>query len=87
MNEITIEIARSEMDNPTQPYLWYDDRGSDPGWVLRYSLSDRIGQRNLDEPLDSDLPEDAEDGELLALAETTARFVGILDEEIGNASL
>lgn len=60
-----IMIARYETDRREEPYLYYDDCGDNPGWVLRYSLSEDLGQRHLDEPVDVD-EEDACDDELLA---------------------
>jgi hypothetical protein len=67
--------ARYETDRE-EPYVWYDDRGYNPGWVLRYSLSDKLGQRHLNEPLPIDEYE-ASDDELIHAAGVALEYVGL----------
>lgn len=55
-----IAVSRHATDSPAEPYVWYDDRGDEPGWVLRYSLSPDVGRCHLDEPLEADALEDAD---------------------------
>ncbi len=49
--------------------LWWDDRGDCPGWVLRYHLGEEVGQRHLDEPLDSEDEDTARRDALLWLGQ------------------
>ena len=72
----TIAVVRDSYSRPAEPYVYYDDQHDEPGWVLRYSLSDECGQCHLDEPLDVE-DVDAPDETLLVAARAALRYVGV----------